>query len=159
MVSQQSTTIPLDFTHLEPKYKNWDRRTCYMHPIEDNDTITNALLDDSENFSKFTFILQHSGLAKKFFEKNNYTLAVIPDKFMTDICTVKLTKFDAYYIILKHTINNAVRPCDIGEDTLWMQNGHKEFFNLSQKYWNNAKIMGNKKCSNGYIYIVDRLIL
>ena len=158
MVSQQSTVMALDFTHLEPKFKTWDRRTCYMHPVQDNDTITNALLDDPDNFSKFTFILQHSGLAKQFFENNNYTLAAIPDKFMNDVCTTKLSKFDAFYIIRKHTINNAVRPCDIGQDTLWMQNGHKELFYLSRKYWNNAKIMGHKQCSNGYIFIVDRLI-
>lgn len=158
MVSQQSTTIPLDFTHLEPKFQTWDRRTCYMNPVEDNESITNALLNDAEHFSKFLFILQLSGLAQKFLAKNGYTLAVIPDKYMQDVCTLKMSTFDAYYIILKHTINNAVRPCDIGNDTLWMQNGHREFFHLTKDYWNNAKIMGSKYCSNGYIYIVDRLI-
>jgi len=157
MVSQQSTNIPLDFTHLQPKFNKWDKRICYMNPVEDIDTITNHLIDD-DNFSKFLFILQHSGLAKKFMDKNNYTLAVIPNDFMNNICTTKLTKFDAYYIILKHSINNSVRPCDIGDDTLWIQNGHKEYINLSQTYWNDSKIMGHKNCSNGYIYIVDRLI-
>ncbi len=159
MVSLQSTVIPLDWTHLVPKFSSFDRRTCYMHPVEDEDTITSALLDDEENFSKFSFILQHSGLAKKFFENNNYTLAVVPNKFMKDICTLKMSKFDARYIILKHMMNNALRPFDIGDDMLWQTNGNKEFFNLTQKYWNNAKIMGNRKCSNGYIYIVDRLIM
>lgn len=158
MVSQQSTTIPLDFTHLKPKIHLWNRPTCFTHPVEDDESITNYILNDIENFSKFNYILQHSGLAKMFFENNNYTLAVIPDKFMKDVCTTKLSKFDAFYIIQKHTINNAIRPCDIGDDTLWIQNRHKEFVTLSQKYWNNAKIMGNKKCSNGYIYIVDRII-
>lgn len=155
MVSQQSTTIPLDFTHLKPKFV---RPACYIHPVQDNDTITNYILNDKDSFSKFNYILQFSGLAKMFFENNNYTLAVVPDKFMENVCVMKLSKFDAFYIIQKHTINTAIRPCDIGDDTLWIQNRHKEYINLSQKYWNNAKIMGYKKCSNGYIYIVDKLI-
>lgn len=156
MVSQQSTTIPLDFTHLRPK--NRDRRWCSItHPIEDNETITNYILNDKDNFSKFNYILQHSGLAKKYFQDNGYTLAVVPDKFMEDVCTMKLSKPDAFYIIQKHTINNAIRPCDIGGDTLWIQNRFKEFINLSQHYWNNSKILGYKKCSNGYIYLIDRL--
>lgn len=156
MVSQQSTTIPLDFTHLRPK--NRCNRVCLTHPlIEDDETITNYILNDKENFSKFNYILQHSGLAKKYFQDNGYTLAVVPDKFMEDVCTMKLSKPDAFYIIQKHTINNAIRPCDIGEDTLWIQNRFKEFINLSQRYWNNSKIIGYKKCSNGYIYLVDRL--
>ena len=51
MVSQQSTTIPLDFTHLRPK--NRDRRGCSItHPVEDNETITNYILNDKDNFSK-----------------------------------------------------------------------------------------------------------
>lgn len=159
MVSQQSTIIYRDFTHLEPKFSCWDKRTCYMNPVEDCDTITNMLIDDKEHFSKFLFILQYSGLAEKFLRTNNYTLAVVPNEFMKDVCTTKLSQFDAYYIILKHMINNSIRPCDIGSDTLWIQNGHKEFLKLSQNYWNAAKIMGYKQCSNGYIYIVDKLIV
>lgn len=158
MVSQQSTNIPLDFTHLRPKFNTWDKNTCYMNPVQDMDTITNHLIDDKENFSKFLFILQHSGLAKKLMDTNNYTLAVVPNDFMKNVCTTKLTQFEAYHIIQKHLINNLIRPRDIGTDTLWIQNANKEFLDLSQKYWNDAKIMGSKNCSNGYIYIVDRLI-
>jgi len=158
MVSQQSTTIPLDFTHLKPKIRSWNKQGCYTHPVEDDESITNYILNDKENFSKFNYILQHSGLAKKYFEKNGYTLAVVPDKFMKDVCTMKLSKFDAFYIIQKHTINNAIRPCDIGSDTLWIQNNFKEFINLSQRYWNSSKIIGHKKCSNGYIFLVDSLV-
>lgn len=158
MVSQQSTTIPLDFTHLEPKFKTWDKRTCYMHPTEDNETIANQLLDD-EHFSKFLFILQLSGQAKKMLDTNNYTLAVVPNQFMAKVCTTQLSKFDALCIIKKQLINNSIRPCDIGSDSLWIQNSNKEFVTLSQRYWNDAKILGSKQCSNGWIYIVDRLII
>lgn len=159
MVSQQSTTIPLDFTHLEPKFKTWDKRTCYMHPTEDSDTIANKLLDDQENFSKFLFILQLSGQAKKMLDTNNYTLAVVPNQFMKKVCTTQLSKFDAFCIVRKHLINNSIRPLDIGIDTLWIQNANLEFVDLSARYWNNAKILGSKQCSNGWIYIVDRLII
>lgn len=157
MVSQQSTVIPLDFTHLQPKFKYGDKRMCFMHSTEDQDSITDNLTNDS-NFSKFLFILQYSGLAEKYKRMNGFTLAVVPNAFMTNVCTTELSRQDALYIILKHTINNAIRLFDIGDDIIWMQNGLPEFFELSCSYWNDAKIMGNKQCSNGYIYIVDRII-
>lgn len=157
MVSQQSTTIPLDFTHLKPKFKFGDRRTCYIHPIQDQDSITDSLIDDLE-FSKFVFILQYSGLAEKYKRMNGFTLAAVPNKFLQDTCTTELSKADARYIILKHTINNAIRLHDVKDDLIWMQNGLSELFILSQLYWNTAKIMGTKQCSNGYIYIVDKII-
>lgn len=158
MVSQQSTTIPLDFTHLQPKFKFGDKRTCFTHSIEDQDSITDVLVDDL-NFSKFLFILQYSGLAEKFKRMNGFTLAAVPNKFLDNICTTQLSRADARLIILKHTMKNAIRLCDIGNDIVWMQNYLPEFFTLSTLYWNDAKIMGNKQCSNGYIYIVDRLIV
>lgn len=158
MVSQQSTTIPLDFTHLLPKFKYGNRQTCFTHPIEDNDSITDNIMYDKEHFSKFWFILQLSGLSKKFVEKNGFTLAVVPNKYMEHICTLRLSKFDAYYIILKHVINNAIRPIDICNDTLWIRNGHNELFQLNKNYWKTSKIIGTKQCSNGYIYIIDKLI-
>jgi len=154
MVSQQSTTMPLDFTHLQPKFKFG----CFTHStIEDQDSITDVLVDDV-NFSKFLFILQHSGLAEKFKRMNGFTMAVVPNKFLDNICTTKLSRQDARFIILKHTMKNAIRLSDICDDMVWMQNSLPEFFTLSTLYWNDAKIMGNKQCSNGYIYIVDRLI-
>jgi hypothetical protein len=55
-------------------------------------------------------------------------------------------------------MNNAIRLSDVEDDLIWMQNGLNEFFTLSKLYWNDAKIMGTKQCSNGYIYIVDRII-
>lgn len=157
MVSQQSTTIPLDFTHLMPKFKYGDKRTCFMHSIQDQDSITDLLVDD-ENFTTFLFILQLSGLADKYRRMNGFTLAAVPNKFLTNVCTTQLSKSDARYIILKHTINNAIRLHDVGDDLIWMWNGLQEYFTLSKLYWNKAKIMGEKQCSNGYIYIVDRLI-
>jgi len=157
MVSQQSTIIPLDFTHLQPKWKYGNKRTCFTHPIEDQDSITDSLIDD-ENFSKFFFILQYSGMAEKFKRMNGFTLSVVPNSFLTNVCTTELSRADARYIILKHTMNNAIRLSDVGEDLIWMQNGLNEFFALSELYWNDAKIMGTKQCSNGYIYIVDRIV-
>lgn len=158
MVSQQSTTLPLDFTHLLPKFKYGNKQTCFVHPTQDIDSITNNLLNDKENFSKFLFILQLSGLSKKFMDKNGFTLAVVPNKYLQDICTLQLSRFDAYYIILKHVINNSIRPFDIGGDTLWISNGHNSLFNLNKSYWKNSKIIGTKQCSNGYIYIIDKLV-
>lgn len=157
MVSQQSTTIPLDFTHLQPKFKYGNKRTCFTHSIEDQDSITDILVDD-ENFSKFLFILQYSGLAEKYKRMNGFTLAVVPNSLMNNVCTTELSRSDARYIILKHTINNAIRLSDVNDDLIWMQNGLNEFFTLSQLYWNQAKIMGTKQCSNGYIYIIDRIL-
>ena len=157
MVSQQSTVIPLDFTHLQPKFKFGDKRTCFTHSIEDEDSITDILADDV-NFSKFLFILQYSGLAEKYRRMNGFTLAVVPNKFMSNVCTTELSRADARFIILKHTMNNAIRLSDVGDDLIWMQNGLPEFFTLSRLYWNDAKIMGTKQCSNGYIYIVDRIV-
>ncbi len=157
MVSQQSTIIPLDFTHLQPKFKYGNKRACFTHSIEDQDSITDILVDD-ENFSKFLFILQYSGLAEKYKRMNGFTLAVVPNYLLNNVCTTELSRSDARYIILKHTINNAIRLSDVHDDLIWMQNGLNEFFTLSQLYWNQAKIMGTKQCSNGYIYIVDRIL-
>lgn len=157
MVSQQSTIIPLDFTHLQPKFKYGNKRSCFMHSIQDQDSITDVLMDD-ENFSKFLFILQYSGLAEKYKRMNGFTLAVVPNSWLTNVCTTELSRKDARYIILKHTINNAIRLSDVGDDLIWMQNGLDEFFTLSKLYWNESKIMGTKQCSNGYIYIVDKLL-
>jgi hypothetical protein len=156
MVSQQSTTIPLDYTHLVPKFKYGNRRSCFVHSVEDDESITDDLSMDSE-FSKFFFILQLSGYAEKYKRMNGFTLAVVPNKFLN--CVQNLDKSDAMNIILKHTINNAIRLFDIHDDLIWMQNGLSEMFTLSSSYWNDAKIMGDKQCSNGYIYIVDRIIV
>lgn len=165
MVALQSTTIPLDFTHLEPKFQNGDRRTCFTHPVEDEDSISDTLLSttarangDSNGFDRFAFILQYSGLAEKYRRMNGYTLAVVPDDFMGGVDTLCMSRADARRIILRHTINHAIRLSDISCDLAWMQNGMDEFFTLSDRTWNDAIIMGTKQCSNGYIYIVDRLI-
>lgn len=157
MVSQQSTTIPLDYTHLVPKFKYGNRRSCFVHPIEDDESITDNLSQDTE-FSKFFFILQLSGFAEKYKRMNGFTLAVVPNKFLR-CCVQQMDKSEAMNIILKHTMNNAIRLFDIHDDLIWMQNGLSEMFTLSSTYWNDAKIMGDKQCSNGYIYIVDRIIV
>lgn len=158
MVSMQSTTIPLDFTHLQPKFKNGDLRNCYMNPTEDQDSIFDILADDRANFRLFMFILQYSGLAEKYRRKNGYTLAVVPDTFLKDVCVNKMSRAEARRIVLRHTIPDAIRLSDLGCDQLWIHNGMDEFFTLSRRSWNDAVVMGTRQCSNGYIYVVDRLI-
>ncbi len=163
MAALQSTHIPIDFTHLQPIRQPMCTQKAYREQHETNQcgekSIFRTLHENKEEFSKFYFIVVLSGLYDLLDRTNGYTLAVVPDLLFPTSCEItSLSKFEARNIVMKHLMRDAIRLCDLEDDIFWMSNGHRERFTLSQEYWNRARILGSRKCSNGYIYLVDNFV-
>lgn len=164
MTSVQSTHVPLDFTHLMPIRTNRCGWRARREQTETNvcgelSVFRELEQNKDDGFSKFFFIVVRSDLYDWLDRTNGYTLAVVPDAlFPASFDLTRLTRAGARNIVMKHLMRDAIRLCDLEDDVFWMVNGHRERFVLSRMYWNSARITGSRKCSNGYIYLLDSLV-